>query len=43
MTTTNNPLLKDSAFPLFNKIQPQHVKPAIAQVLQQHRQNLKKI
>jgi len=41
--TTKNPLLQETQFPLFNKIQPHHVKPAITSVLKQHNQTIKKL
>ena len=37
---TTNPLLQKNHLPQFNKIKPQHIKPAITQLLQHNRQTL---
>ena len=38
-----NPLLKKQEFPAFSQIKPEHIEPALDQVLQENRETLKKL
>ena len=41
--TVNNPLLSQNELPLFEKINPQHILPAIEKILQESRESIKKL
>ncbi len=43
MSITNNPLLTKSDLPLFTKLKPEHIEPAIDIILNTNRKNIKEL